>query len=237
MLIQRPYMLPQSLHSKAQAVADGLLMRVNPRVTEGVICISGGGSTYASDVLTLTGLPLTTEWVRVGFSIYTFLADVAGPYTVKIGDSASSSIDNLVAAIAGGPGEGTVFGRGTQENVFAGAAPGAGDTMVATAKALGVQGNSIVATENLTNGSWAAATLLGGTAFVGTIDPKVSCGDGHWEIPSCTPVDGTAAVSTFTTVGQWVIPLKGLTQLWCPITAYTSGLITVQLVQAGAFKG
>ena len=357
MLLQRPYMLPQSLHSKAQAIADGLLLNLNPRISEGVICISGGGesasagiltltgqplttetvtvgyqvytfltvlvdaannvliggtasasldnliaaimkaagggTTYgtatvknswvtaaagggdtmdatainvgiegntipttegltngswgaglmsggtglAGEILTLTGLPLTGEFVRVGFSIYTFLAAAAGPYTVKIGDSASSSIDNLVAAIGGGDGEATLFGRGTQQNVYADAKPGVGDTMVATAKGLGTDGNAIVCTEDLTNGSWGDGTFSGGVAFVGTIDPLVSCADGHWEIPLCAAVDGGGSVSTFTTVGQWFIKLKGLTQLWCPITAYTSGKITVQLVQAGAFKG
>lgn len=357
MLLQRPYMLPQSLHSKAQAIADGLLFNLNPRIAQGVICISGGGesaatetltftqqpvdgqevvvgletyvfqdalvdvannvlkgadaegsldnlvaaimlsgvagtdygtltprntlidavdgaaltvdvtarqigivgNTYpcttnvtggswggtvlsggtglAGEILTLTGLPLTGEWVRVGFSIYTFLAAAAGPYTVKIGDTPSSSIDNLVAAITGGPGEGTLFGTGTQQNVYADATTGIGDIMIATAKELGTGGNTLVSTENLTNGSWGAGTFSGGVAFVGTIDPKVSCGDGHFEIPSCAAVDAGGAVSTFTTVGMWFIELKGLTQLSCPITAYTSGKITVQLVQAGAFKG
>ena len=357
MLIQRPYMLPQSLHKQAQAIADGLLLNLNPRISEGVVCISGGGespatgvltltgqpldtelvtvgykvykfltvlvdeansvliggsagasldnliaaimkaagggTTYgtatvknswvtaaagggdtmdatainvgiegntipttegltngswgaglmaggtglAGEILTLTGLPLADEVVRVGFSIYTFLAAVAGPYTVKIGDTAASSIDNLVAAIAGHHGEGSLFGVGTQQNAYADAKAGVGDTMVATAKALGTDGNAIVCTEDLTNGSWGAGTFSGGVAFVGTIDPLLSCGDGHWEIPKVTPIDGEAAVSTFTTVGQWFIKLKGLTQLWCPITAYTSGKITVQLVQAGAFKG
>lgn len=117
----------------------------------------------ATDVLTLTGQPLDTETVTTGLKVYTFqtvLTDVDG--NVLIGATASDSIDNLIAAIGLGAGSGVDYAASTTINTDLTAAAGAGDTMDATSILGGTVGNAIVATETLTNGSWAAPTLLGG---------------------------------------------------------------------------
>lgn len=79
----------------------------------------------------------------------------------QIGGSASVSIDNLIAAITAAAGAGTLYGTGTVVHALATAAAGAGDTLVATAKANGPDGNLISTTD--ANGEWGAATLEGGT--------------------------------------------------------------------------
>ncbi len=237
MQLAQPYIKPTYLQKLAAALGDGVVLPLNPRCPGGVIQIDGGGAT-ADEILTLTGQPLNTETVRVGWEVYTFLTVlIAGKNKVKIGDTASDSLDNLISAIKAQEGEGTLWGADTVENVLATAAPGAGDTMVASAKAPGVAGNAIVCTDTLTNGSWGAGTLSGGTAFVGTITPLVSLDGTHWEPPHATPIDGTADVTTMTAVGMWSIKTEGRALLWCPIAAYTSGSINVRFLHAAASKG
>lgn len=116
----------------------------------------------AARVLTLTGLPLADETVTIGARVYTFKAALSGANQVLIGADASASIDNLIAAINGAAGAGTIYGTGTVAHADVTASAGAGDTMNATAKAKGTAGNAIASTETLTNGSWAGATLTGG---------------------------------------------------------------------------
>jgi len=117
----------------------------------------------ATGVLTLTGNALEGETVTIGTQVYTFTATVDTPNEVLIGANASASIDNLISAITGGAGAGTNYGAGTVINTKVTAAAGAGDTMDVTAKVAGSAGNSIATTETLTNGSFGAATLTGGT--------------------------------------------------------------------------
>lgn len=119
--------------------------------------------TEATGILTLTGDPLDTETVTIGAKTYTFqtvLTDVDG--NVLIGATAADSIANLVAAITLGAGAGTTYATSTTAHPTVTAADGAGDTVDVTALTAGSAGNAIATTETLTNGSFAAATLLGG---------------------------------------------------------------------------
>jgi hypothetical protein len=117
----------------------------------------------------------TTETVTGGFwqdatltggtaaKVYTFqttLTDVDG--NVLIGATASDSIDNLIAAINLAPGAGTDYANSMTLQGDVTASAGAGDTMVLKSREFGSEGNSIVTTETMTNGSFAAATLTGG---------------------------------------------------------------------------
>lgn len=117
----------------------------------------------AVGTLTLTGQPLDTETVVLGATTYTFqtvLVDVAD--NVLIGATASDSLDNLRAAVNLEAGAGTLYGTGTVANLSANLSDLPGDQILATALAAGAAGNTITSTETLTNGSWSAATLLGG---------------------------------------------------------------------------
>lgn len=117
----------------------------------------------ATGVLTLSGNAQDAETVTIGSRTYTFQdVLVDAPDNVLVGATASDSIDNLVAAITGGAGEGVIYGTGTAPHADVTAAAGAGDTMDVAAKAAGASGNGIATTETLANGSFGAATLTGG---------------------------------------------------------------------------
>lgn len=119
----------------------------------------------AAGVLTLTGNAGDTETVTIGSKTYTFqstLTNVDG--NVKVGATASDSIDNLIAAITLGAGGGTLYAAATTAHSSATATAGAGDTMNVEALTAGTAGNSIATTETLANGSFASATLTGGLA-------------------------------------------------------------------------
>ncbi len=116
----------------------------------------------ATGTLTLAGNAVAAETVTLGAKTYTWRAAVgATANEVKIGASASDSIDNLIAAIMLGTGSGTLYGSATTVNADATATTGAGDTMTATAKAYNDAGLLVATTETMTNGSWGAATLTG----------------------------------------------------------------------------
>jgi phage tail sheath gpL-like len=120
----------------------------------------------ATGTLTATGNPANNATVTIGGKVYTFktaLSEPAVENEVLIGETASASLDNLIAAItADESGEGTTFSTGTEEHPTVDAAAGAGDTVTLTAKTRGAAGNSIVTTETSSGLSFAHATLTGG---------------------------------------------------------------------------
>lgn len=121
----------------------------------------------AIGTLTLAANAGNTETVVLDSKTYTFqttLTDVDG--NVKIGASASDSLDNLIAAITLGAGGGTTYAASMTLHPTITAIAGTGDTMIVTAKVKGVGGNSIATTETLANASsvFATATLASGMA-------------------------------------------------------------------------
>ena len=123
-------------------------------------------NTFATTVLTLTGLPLNTETVTLGSQTYTWVTALsAGPtvaYEILIGADEAECVSNILEAVNGGTGLGTTYSVGTVANldVFASALPS--PQVAFTATAIGVAGNSLASTETLTNGSFPAATFAGG---------------------------------------------------------------------------
>ncbi len=228
MLREVPRFKAAFLQRAGVSIQEGSHLPINQRSERGVIQIDGGGAKAVS-VLTFVGNGVAADTFRLGFQNYALVAAYENtPYTIVVGATTAETISNIIAAILGYAGEGVVFGAGTLENADVIAAQGAGTTIDITAKTYGIGGNAIVSTEALTNGSFTGATLAGGTAFVGTVEPLVTIGGGLWLPPSMTPLDGTAAVTTMTTLGQWIIPTTGLTGIRAPITAWTSGIITVR---------
>lgn len=125
--------------------------------------IDAAAALTATSTLTLTGNAVAAETVTIGDIVYTWRAAVSTiANEVKIGATASDSLDNLIAAITAGAGSGTVYGSLTTANPLATAAAGAGDTMIASAVAAGALGNGVATTETMTNGSWSSATTTGG---------------------------------------------------------------------------
>lgn len=119
---------------------------------------------YAGGTLTGTTIADGDE-VVIGAITYTFVAaltDPAVPYEVLVGASDSDSLDNLIAAINGAAGEGTLYGTGTDAHPLVSAAAGTGDTMDVTARTIGAAGNDIATTATLTAGGWGGSLMTGG---------------------------------------------------------------------------
>lgn len=132
--------------------------------------------TYARGVLTFGANPLDLEIVTIDGKVYTFdittLDNVNGH--VFIGATASDTIDNLFNAIILGPGSGTAYAAATTEHSTVTAGAGAGDTINVRAKLTGTAGNALATTTDVTAGSWATATLLGGLAALNYFIVKVT---------------------------------------------------------------
>ena len=118
----------------------------------------------ASGTLTLTATPLNGETVTIGGKVYTFqtvLTNVDG--NVFIGGSSAAAIGNLYAAITLGSGAGTAYAMATTAHPTVFASNPIGLALFVYALVGGPAGNLIATTETLSNGSFGAATLLGGS--------------------------------------------------------------------------
>jgi len=121
--------------------------------------------TLAKGTLTFTDNPLDTETVTIGSRTYIFqTALVDSADNVLIGTNASDSLDNLInAVVATAASEGVTHGTGTVVHPDVTASTFDGDTMVAEAREDGLAGNLIAITATVTNGTWSATTLIGGS--------------------------------------------------------------------------
>jgi hypothetical protein len=121
---------------------------------------------HATGTLTATGQPSDTETLTIGTRVYTMRTGTGTllPNEIRIGASASATLDNIKAAVNNGAGEGTTYGLGTarHDSVFAGQKTAT--TIVFFALVAGTAGNSIATTETLTNNSFGGGTLSGGAA-------------------------------------------------------------------------
>lgn len=123
-------------------------------------------NTFATTILTLTGLPLNTETVTLGAQTYTWVTALsAGPtvaYEILIGADVAECCSNILEAVNGGTGLGVVYSVGTVANLDVFAATLPSPQVSFTATAIGVAGNSVVSTETLTDGSFPDTTFTGG---------------------------------------------------------------------------
>jgi hypothetical protein len=114
----------------------------------------------------------TIELGGVVYTIVTALSEDTGDavlYEVLVGATDSDSIDNLIAAINNDGGEGSLYATGTPPNAYATAAADAGDTLVATAIAYGLEGEAVTTSAvSVGLSGWQAATL-GGAIPVGSM--------------------------------------------------------------------
>lgn len=127
---------------------------------------TAGMTVAATGVFTLTGNPVAGELVTIGTVGYYFRTALTVPAVaneVVIGVDASATLDNLIAAINGAAGVGTVYSSGTVAHPYVSAAAGAGDTMTLQADTAGAAGNNVITATNSTVGSWGATTLTGGS--------------------------------------------------------------------------
>lgn len=110
----------------------------------------------STGILTFTANPTDGETVEIGTETYTFRTNILSHYDVEIGVNLATSILNLAGAINLGAG---VY-NGSVASDFVSATYDA-TTLTATALNVGAAGD-VGSTETLANGSWGAATLLGG---------------------------------------------------------------------------
>jgi hypothetical protein len=129
---------------------------------------AAGAPVAATNVLTLTGLPIANETVTIDDTTYTFVATPNAAYEVQIGGSASATLDNLIAAMQAGAGAGTVYGTGTVAHPTVTVAAGAGDTMTLTANTPGAASSLIETSEILTEGNFTYDNMYGGVDDDGT---------------------------------------------------------------------
>jgi hypothetical protein len=119
----------------------------------------------ASGTLELTANALNGSQVVVGTTTYTFNTVLGGADSVLIGVDADASLFNLISAINGAAGIGTLYGIGTVTNadVIAAELPGA----IASMEALvpGTAGNAIVFTTTV-----AGAIISGAGTLTGGVD-------------------------------------------------------------------
>jgi len=122
-------------------------------------------ATAAQGTLTLAGKVTADDEVKIGSITYKFVVEPAAAYDVAIADTASGTIDNLIAAITAGAGMGTAYGAHTVAHPDVTAAAGDNGTMTVTALVKGAAGNAIGTTDPTDAGdviSFGAAALAGG---------------------------------------------------------------------------
>lgn len=95
-------------------------------------------------------------------AVYTFKTVLASAFDVLVGATLADSINNLIAAVNKGAGEGTLYGTGTTANNDVDATLLPTGQMLVTALVPGVAGNALASTETCAHASWGAATLTGG---------------------------------------------------------------------------
>lgn len=127
----------------------------------------------ATGTLTQSSLPTATKTVTVGTTdgstpaVYKWVTVLADAYDVLIGADIGESVDNLVNAITGGPGSGTVYDSDTVANFDVSAELLPSNQMLVTANLAGSDGNSIATTTDDPNGAWGDTTLTGGADIPG----------------------------------------------------------------------
>ncbi len=117
---------------------------------------------YATGTLTFSGVGTADDNIVIGSKTYVLKA---APTTVanevKIGANVTESAANLVAAINGAAGAGTLYGSLTTAHPEVTASSAAGVVTV-VAKDAGDEANAIATTESGTGTSWGASTLASG---------------------------------------------------------------------------
>lgn len=147
-----------------------LVFEVDTTATAGIttgntrLNLSGGGTTAATQTLTVSVQAANTETVTIAGEAYTFqdtLTNVAR--NVKVGADLATSLSNLAAAINAGTGSGTAYAAATTANASV-TATSTATTVVVTAKIPGAGANALGTTETMGNGAWGNTTLLGGVS-------------------------------------------------------------------------
>lgn len=128
--------------------------------------VAAQSTAEATGTLTFSGVGTAADTITIGSQVYTLRA---APTTVanevKIGATGAETASNLIAAINGGTGAGSLYGSLTLPHQDVIASSGGSGIVTLTAKVGGTAANSIATTESGTSTAFGAATLTGGTAL------------------------------------------------------------------------
>jgi len=127
----------------------------------------------ASGILTLGSNPTADGTVTIGSETYKFVSSLSAAYDVLIGADIQTSLANLIAAINGDDGEGTIYGTGTVPHPDAYAEGLPPPQMKALARLSGTDGNSIAVSATV-DGSWDNSTFTGGQDIPGPSSFKLT---------------------------------------------------------------
>jgi len=120
----------------------------------------------AQAIISIDGVPTADDTITLGSLTYTWKAALStlGIDEVIIGATAADSADNLIAAINGATGGGTVYSSAmiVNDSAVAGLEDGSTTSIVLTAPNMGASGNSIPLSESGTNTS-ITSTFVNGT--------------------------------------------------------------------------
>lgn len=126
----------------------------------------------ATATLTSDDVFLATETVTIGGKTYTFRASLTAgglENEILIGANQTASHLNLLRAVNGGAGKGTLYGNGTTENAYVWASSSDGTHTVFLAKRSGTLGNLIPTTETCGHAAFGAAVMASGAGIDGQI--------------------------------------------------------------------
>ena len=139
-------------------VSGGQMMIDNLPCSPGTECTVNGTidnpAEQITETLTFTENPADATVVDIGAQTYTFNTVLGGANSILIGAAATNSLDNLIAAINGDAGSGTLYGVATPVNVDVTAAAGAGDTMDVTSILYIDSDTTIAVTTDVANATW-----------------------------------------------------------------------------------
>lgn len=133
---------------------------------------NGPGSNRAVGTLTVTANPADGETVIIDVKTYTFKTSVGAGTDglVLIGADANATLVNLQAGMNLEAGAGTKYGANMLVHPSCFGEANNNSTFTAEARVFGSAGDLLATTETLANGSWGAATLLGGD--IQSVDPN-----------------------------------------------------------------
>lgn len=180
-------------------------------LTDAIIAIDDD-SVKASKVLTLTALPAVNDTVTIGAKTYRAVDVLSQENDVIRSITPINFLDNLVSAVLGQAGSGSVYHASTTANLTAGFTRSSATTGTAYALIPGTAGNAIAINKAGANWSWAggATTLSGGAVGDGITAPYIVTTAGQVTLPAGTTLveirnaAGNVIAANTTTLGQRV---------------------------------
>jgi hypothetical protein len=152
-------------HIRIAAPAGGLTLPLGAVIREtGALATITAGTAASGTFTVAAGNAANSDTLVIMGRTYTFRTTLSGgglPNEILIGGNATQTAQNVVAAINGATGEGTLYGAGTTQNELV-SATNSGGVVTLTARQVGTVGNAITLVATGANLSVSGATLTGG---------------------------------------------------------------------------